>query len=250
MRVVAACLVLGLGGAATGCGGASGPPAVRVAAAASLREALTRCAPNVPGAHVSLSFGGSDELAAQIRQGVRPDVFAAASTSLPRRLAAAGLVDRPVAFATNELVLAVPSGSAIRSLDDLLRRTPALAIGGDGVPVGTYTRELLGRLPATDRRVLLGAVRSEEPDVKGVVGKLLAGAVGAGFVYRSDVKATSGRLRAVALPAGLRPRVAYGLAMVRGGPAPKAASLRTIADLLHGGCARALRAAGLGAPAP
>ena len=54
------------------------------------------------------SFAGSDELAAQIRQGVKPDVFASANTKLPDELFEEGLVEKPVVFAANELVLAVP----------------------------------------------------------------------------------------------------------------------------------------------
>ena len=52
-------------------------------------------------------------------------------------------------FATNELVLAVPAGSTrVRSLDDLAEPGTKLAIGSDSVPVGSYTREVLSRLPA------------------------------------------------------------------------------------------------------
>ena len=39
-----------------------------------------------------LSFAGSDELAAQIRQGVKPDVYAAANTKLPDALHEKGLL--------------------------------------------------------------------------------------------------------------------------------------------------------------
>ena len=58
-----------------------------VSAAASMTEALTECAKGYPDATVRLSFAGSDELAAQIRQGVKPDVYAAANTKLPDALA-------------------------------------------------------------------------------------------------------------------------------------------------------------------
>ena len=48
-----------------------------------------------PDAEVKQSFAGSDELAAQIRQGLRPDVYAAADTELPRQLFEEGLVEKP-----------------------------------------------------------------------------------------------------------------------------------------------------------
>ena len=52
-----------------------------VSAAASLQAALTACA----GDATRLQFAGSDELAAQIRQGAPVDVLAAANTSDPGR---------------------------------------------------------------------------------------------------------------------------------------------------------------------
>src|SRR5215204_2037293 len=83
-----------------------------VGAAASLQPAFAAYAESA-GIDARQSFAGSDELAAQIRQGVRPDVYAAANTSLPEELHRDGLVARPVVFATNELVVAVPAGSKI-----------------------------------------------------------------------------------------------------------------------------------------
>lgn len=246
MRATAAVLFTAVAIAAVGCGDGVDGPVVRVAAASSLREALQECAPHVPGVRVRLELGGSDALAARIRAGVRPDVFAAADLALPRGLARDGLASPPVAFATNELVLAVPAqGSAVRSLRDLLTRpATALALGSPNVPVGAYARALLARLPAPGRRAIEREIRSEEPEVAGVVGKLVTGAADAGFVYRSDVRAAGGRLRAVPLPPRLAPRVVYGVSRI--GDAPGAR--RFVASLLHGTCARALRRAGLGPP--
>ena len=70
------------------------------------------------------------------------------------------------------------------------------------MPVGAYTREVLGRLPDALEEKILANVRSEEPDVKGVVGKLTQGAADAGFVYLTDV--TDG-ITGVELPPELRP---------------------------------------------
>lgn len=248
-RLLAAALALVLPVAA-GCGGGGGGdrPQLTVSAAASLTDALSDCSRGFPGATVRLSFAGSDELAAQIRQGVRPDVFASADTALPERLHAEHRVGAPVVFATNDLVLAVPAhGAKATSLDALARPGVTIAIGSASVPVGAYTREVLGRLGSARSRAILANVRSSEPDVKGVVGKLVQGAADAGFVYRTDVEAADGKLRAIPLPAGLGPRVAYGAAVVDGGAHP-AIARRYVEGLRHGRCARALRRAGFGPP--
>lgn len=234
-----ACLLAGCGG------GSAGVPTVRIGAAASLTGPLTACGPRVPHARVQAEFAGSDAIAAQIREGVGFDVFAAADMRLPRELAAAHRASAPVPFATNELVLAIPADGAIRSVAQLASTHPVrIAVGAPTVPVGAYTRQVLGRLPASQGQALLRDVRTQEPDVKGIVGKLVAGAVDAGFVYRTDVLATDGRLRAIALPAALRPTVVYGVEKVH----DTAGARAFVADLLHGGCSRALRRAGFGAP--
>jgi molybdate transport system substrate-binding protein len=191
-----------------GCGGEE---RLKVSAAASLKQALTAY-----DAEARYSFAGSDELAAQIRQGARPDVFASANTKLPDELHAEGLVERPVTFAGNRLVLAVPaSGSPVASLRDIEREGVTLAIGSESVPIGSYTRTVLSRLPEGTSSAILRNVRSEEPDVAGIVGKLTQGAVDAGFVYLSDVRGAGGRLKAIELPDSLQPSVAYGVAVVK-----------------------------------
>jgi molybdate transport system substrate-binding protein len=232
-----------------GCGDAgSGRGQLTVSAAASLKRAFTAYGGHFRAARVRFSFAGSDQLSAQIRQGAAPDVFAAANTKLPDSLHRAGLVDAPVVFGANRLVIAVPAGaSRIRSLADLAGRGVTIVAGSPSVPVGEYTRQVLGRLPPVQRRAILANVRSEEPDVQGVVGKLTQGAADAGFVYATDVRAAGGRLRAIELAPALRPRVAYAVARVsRSGHRAQARAF--IAGLVHGAGARDLRAAGFEPP--
>ena len=90
-------------------------------------------------------------------------------------------------------------------------------------------------------------MRSEEPDVAGIVGKLAQGAVDAGFVYATDVAAAGGALRGIALPARLEPQVAYAAAVVRNAPHP-AQARAFVAGLARGAGAQALRAAGFEPP--
>src|SRR4051794_8009969 len=94
-----------------GCGGddQASKPQLTVSAAASLKQAFSAYGQQFPDASVRFSFAGSDELAAQIQQGVKPDVYAAANTKLPMQLYEKGLVEKPLVFAGNTLVLAMPA---------------------------------------------------------------------------------------------------------------------------------------------
>jgi molybdate transport system substrate-binding protein len=243
--IASALLVLAIGGCGAGDGG---EPDLLVSAASSLNAAFTSYGETIADARPRFSFAGSDQLAAQIRSGARPDVFAAANAKLPRALFAEGLVERPAAFARNRLVIAVPAErSPIRGLDDLARAGVKLAIGAPAVPVGDYTRTVLERLPARRRRAILANVRSSEPDVAGIVGKVLGEAVDAGLVYVTDVVATRGRLRAVELPPGLRPAVVYEAAVVRGARHPSQARAFVAGLNLPSGRS-ALRRAGFAPP--
>jgi len=244
VRIVAAAAAAAL--ALAGCGGGDEPRLV-VSAASSMSEALDDCSPDFDDADVRLSFAGSDELAAQIRQGVAPDVYAAANTKLPDELNKEGLLSRPVEFATNELVIAVPRDSDVRATGDLAEPGVKLAIGSESVPIGSYTREVLSRLPGDEGKRILANVRSNEPDVKGIVGKLTQGAADAGFVYVTDVNAAGDSLRAVKLPAALEPDVKYAAGVLKGAKRPDEA--REFVDgLTDGACADALAKAGFGVP--
>jgi len=237
-----------------GCGdedddaGADPEPRLVVSAASSMTEALTGCARDYSAARVRLSLAGSDELAAQIRQGAPVDVYAAANTKLPDALEQEGLLDQPVEFATNTFVLAVPKDSDIESIDDLSHSEVKVAIGSESVPIGSYTREVLSRLPPDQEKAILANVRSNEPDVKGIVGKLTQGAADAGFVYVTDVNAAGDALRAIDLPESLQPSVTYAAGVVRAATEPGAAAA-FVDGLRDGRCADALTAAGFG-PAP
>ena len=253
-RTSRACVALGLALAFAfpGCGSSDssgdGQDDLLVSAATSLKSAFTGYGETFEQANVQLSFAGSDELAAQIRAGGKPDVFAAANTKLPEELFAEQLVEKPQVFAGNKLVLAVPAkGAKVGSIDDLAKAGVTIAVGAPSVPVGSYTRKVLDRLDAAQRKRILANVRSNEPDVGGITAKLTQGAVDAGLLYVTDVTATNGRLKAIELPAKLQPDVAYGVAIVKGSKNSKAA--RAFVDgLLQGAGADALRSAGFEPP--
>jgi molybdate transport system substrate-binding protein len=223
-------------------------PTLKVSAASSLTKALMAYGKEFSEANAAFSFAGSDQLAAQIRQGARPDVYAAANTKLPDQLYSKGLIEKPVVFATNTLVIAVPAnGSKISSLEDLAKPGVKIAAGASSVPVGSYTQKVLALLPARERKSIEGNVATSEPDVAGVVGKLTEGAADAGFVYITDVTAAGGRLTAIRIPASLSPTAAYGVAVLKDSTHPKQAQ-DFVNGLVSGAGQEQLQAAGFGAP--
>src|SRR3954447_15692261 len=157
-----------------GCGGSSGGGgSLRVLGASSLSDALDAYAAALRPEEGESSYGGSDELAAQISQGADADVFASAGTGYPAELHRTGLVERPVVFARNRLVVVSPRDGGVASIAYLARPGTKLVIGDPSVPVGEYTRELLERLPGTEREAILANVRSEEAEVGSVLAKVL-----------------------------------------------------------------------------
>jgi molybdate transport system substrate-binding protein len=225
VRRIVAALSVGLIAAVTGGCGGSDPEQLRVSAAASLKSAFEKYAGSAfPNDVIQQSFAGSDQLAAQIEQGAKPDVFASANTQYPQELYSNGLLEKPAVFARNRLVLAVPADSDIRSLAEVAQPGVSVVIGDPDVPVGSYTREVLAKLPASERSAILANVRSQEPDVSSIVGKLTQGAADAGFVYITDVRAVGSSVRAIRLPESLQPEVAYGIGVVKDAPDPDLAS--------------------------
>ena len=220
--------------------GADGP--ATVLAAASLAEVL----PRIDG-DARISFGGSNQLAQQARQGFPFDVFLSASPVYTQSLYTDGLVRKPIPFATNSLVLIVPRSNPahIANVGDLARRAKLrLVVAGPKVPIGLYTREVLKRLGLL--RVLRKTV-SLEPDVKGIVAKVALGEADAGFVYATDVRPVAGKVRVIPFPKRAQPTVVYEAA-IASKPHDLAAAQAFLIAVLGSDGRKALRAAGFGLP--
>jgi molybdate transport system substrate-binding protein len=189
-------------------GAAASAPRLTIFAAASLTGVFQALDPNQ-----AYSFAGSNTLAAQIKQGARADVFASASPKYAQDLYRRGLVERPIAFASNSLVLIVPKSnpSGLASVYDLARKSVKLVIAAPAVPVGSYTRTVLKKLGLSS---VLSKVVSQESDVKSVVGKVALGQADAGFVYVTDAKPVAGDVTSIRIPAWVQPRVCYEIAVV------------------------------------
>lgn len=203
------------------CGGGDGGGAeepLAVYAAASLAEVFPEIDP-AP----RYTFAGSDELATQIREGAPADVYAAASSKYPQELYDEALVEKPVTFASNRLVLIVPRANpaAIESVADLVEPGTRLVIAAEGVPAGDYTRTVLETLDLT---AALDNVVSNEDDVKGVAAKVALGEADAGLVYATDVLPVEDDVLSFELPDTARPPIEYQVAVVAGSDEADAAA--------------------------
>jgi molybdate transport system substrate-binding protein len=211
--------------------------ALTVFAAAS----LTNVMPQIDS-HQQYSFSGSNALASQIRQGAPADVFASANTAIPQQLYDEGLVEKPVVFTRNALILIVPKANPARlhSVYDLRRDGVKLVVAAPGVPVGDYTRTVLHNLGLDSA---LSNVVSNETDVREVLAKVALGEADAGFVYTTDARTVRGKVATIGIRWSAQPIVQYAVAVVRSS-SHKAAARAFVAKLLRPTAQKQLQAAG------
>jgi molybdate transport system substrate-binding protein len=211
-----------------------------VLAAASLTSVFPKI-----DARPRYGFAGSDVLAFQIQQGAPADVFAAASPKYPELLYKQGLVQKPIQFATNTLVLVVPKSNPaqIHTVDDLTKPGVKIVIGDPSVPVGSYTRTVLSNLGIS--AAVLKNVVSQETDVRSVLGKVALGEADAGFVYVTDARTVQGKVKVIALRESAQPHVVYEVAVVKSSPHLQAA-YRYVTRLIRPAAQRELERAGFG----
>ena len=223
--VLLAALVAG-SAAATASRSASGRvTGITVYAAASLTDVFPKI-----DSGPKYSFAGSNTLAAQITLGAPADVFASANTTLPAQLFAKGLVQKPVVFTRNRLVLIVPTANPadIHSVYDLRKPGIKLVIAAAAVPVGSYTLQVLKQMGLSS---VLSNVVSRESDVRDVLAKVALGEADAGFVYSTDARTVPGKVTVIKVPAWAQPKVAYSMAVVSAS-GNQAAAARFIQEVL------------------
>jgi molybdate transport system substrate-binding protein len=189
-----------------------------VYAAASLTDVFPKIDPAE-----RYSFGGSNALAAQITQGAPADVFASANMTLPLQLHAKGLCSQPVVFTRNTLVIVVPrtNPAGVHNVYDLAKPGVKLVVAGPGVPVGSYTLQVLKNMDLTAS--VTKNIVSQETDVREVLAKVALGEADAGFVYSTDAKTVPGKVTVVKVPAWAQPKVQYGACVVSRSPNQAAA---------------------------
>jgi molybdate transport system substrate-binding protein len=217
-------------------------PQATVLAAASLTKVFPQIDPSA-----KYTFGGSGALETDIEQGAPADVFAAASPKQPAQLFAKGMVEKPVEFATNLLVLIVPKGNPahITSVNDITKPGVKLVICDESVPCGDYARTAFKNLGIT--AAAMKNVVSQTADVTQTVAEVALGQADAGFVYITDADAADGKVSVVRLPPQAKPQAEDYIAVVKS--ASHLAAAKAFVALVTSPAGQAkLRADGFGAP--
>lgn len=248
--LAAALLAAGCGSGSSSSGSSSANHRLVVDAAASLTGAFTDLArvyqQQHPGWTVVNNFAGTDQLAAQVEQGQQADVFAGASPKYPQQLQSKNLLGHTTDFATNTLVIAVPSSNpaGITSYTDLVSKHPKLVIGDPAVPIGTYTLEVLGNLGIKPGQL---NIVSQEPDATSILAKVTTGAADAGFVYVTDALSAGSKVKQVTFPAKAQATAIYPIGVLTGSANTQAA--QQWINLVTGPTGQAeLKKLGFGAP--
>ena len=119
-----------------------------------------------------------------------------------------------VVFTRNRLVIVVPKANPahVHNIYDLTKPGVKIDIAAPGVPVGTYTLQILKNMNLTN--AVLKNVVSQETDVREVLAKVALGEADAGFVYSTDAKTVPGQVRVITIPAWAQPKVQYGICVV------------------------------------
>lgn len=230
-------------GASAGAGSTPGsvPGSITVFAAASLQRTFTALGKSFeaahPGTKVTLSFGGSSDLATQIDADAPGDVFASASTKTMATVVRAGHATNPGNFARNDMEIATPAGNPdkIASLADLARSGVKVVLCQAKVPCGDTAVAIFAKAGIKVTPV------TYEKDVKSTLAKIASGEVDAGLVYVTDVLAAGSKVSGVQIPDASNLTTDYPIAVLR--QSKHIATAQAFVDYIHSGDALAVLAA-------
>jgi molybdate transport system permease protein len=194
-------------------------------AASSLTEALTV---TTAEHDVSLSFGSSGRISAQILAGAPADIVALAHPLWMDQLETAGKIERQVTLFGNRLVLATLASNTmgLRSMSNLTT-AQKVGIASEASPAGQYAREALrvtGIFETLQPQLVTGS------NVRTVLSHLVTGAVDAAFVYQSDLTAEPSLDMRFVVDPGLHTPIQILFALTKTG-AKKTESIEVFAHL-------------------
>lgn len=190
-----------------------------VSAAASLKDSLTAIKSNYEANHPNIdlvfNFAASGTLQKQIEQGAPADLFISAGSKQMDALVNQKLVNQETDLIYNELVMVIPTASALSltALDQLTESSvKAIAVGEpESVPAGQYTKDTLQSLNIWD------ALQSKvvyAKDVRQVLTYVETGNAEAGFVYKTDALSSKKVKIAISVSPDLHKPIVYPAGIV------------------------------------
>jgi molybdate transport system substrate-binding protein len=227
--VAAVAVAAGCGSSSSSSGGSSGGVAggtLTVDGAASLTNVFSIFSKTFekqhPGWKVVLNFAGSNQLAAEIQEGQKADVFAAASPKYPMLLQSKKLLGKTQNFATNTLVLAVPASNPahITSVSQLVAKQPKMIVAAPAVPLGGDTQQLFMNLGISESQL---NIVSQGTDAETVLAGITTGAADAAVVYVTDALAAGPQVKTIMFPAKAQATGIYPIGVLTGSSNKQAA---------------------------
>lgn len=206
----------------TGCTKTSEKPVMlQIAAAASLTDVMKELSATYQKEHPEISFsfnfGSSGALQQAIENGGRADLFISAATKQLNALEKAGLIENNSKreLLVNSLVLIVPAKSRlnITNFEQLSQAAiKHIAVGGKGVPVGQYTKEVFDKLNLSDA---LNGKLVLATDVRQVLAWVASAEADCGVVYATDAAISKNVKIAATAPANSHKPIIYPAAVLR-----------------------------------